>query len=56
MGKAVLFSLLLVTIALPALIARGRSPVRAFRRLVLAVAAFNTVYLFAVLYLLPRLG
>ena len=56
MGKVLLFSILLVTVVLPALAARGASPVRGFRRLVFGIAAFNVLYLLAIVYLLPRLG
>lgn len=56
MGKLILISILLETFLVPAFIARDPSPVRGFRRMVAAIAACNLFYLFAVLYLYPRLG
>lgn len=56
MGKLILISILLSTFLVPAWLARDPSPVRGFRRLVIALAACNLVYLFAVLVIYPRLG
>lgn len=55
MGKLILASLLLATVVLPMRAARGRAPRRGFGRLLLSLAAFNLMYLLAVLYLIPRL-
>lgn len=55
MGKLILVSILIATIAFPMMAARDRSPIRGLRRAVLAMAAFNVVYLFAAVYLFPRL-
>lgn len=56
MAKLILISILLSTFLVPALLARDPSPVRGFRRLVVALVACNLVYLFAVLVIYPRLG
>lgn len=56
MGKLLLVSVLIATIALPARAARHPSPARALRRAVGWVAAYYAFYLVAVLYVLPRLG
>ena len=56
MGKLLLGSVLIATVLLPMLAARERSPMRGLRKLVATLVAFNIFYLFAVLYLYPRLG
>jgi hypothetical protein len=55
-GKLVLNSILIATIALPMFAARDRSPARGLRRAVVWVAAFDACYLVALLYVLPRLS
>ena len=55
MGKLVLDSILIATLALPMFAARDRSPTRGLRRALLWVAAFDACYLFALLYVLPHL-
>ncbi len=56
MGKLLLNSILIATLAIPMRAAGDPSPVRGVRRAVLGVVAFNAFYLVAILYVLPRLG
>ena len=56
MGKIILISILLATIALPMRAARDPSPTRGLRRTVLWLVAFNVFYLIAIIYILPRVG
>lgn len=55
MGKLVLNSILIATLALPMFAARDRSPMRGLRRALLWVAAFDACYLVALLYVYPHL-
>ena len=56
LGKILLMSILVATIALPMYAATDPRPGRALRRAVVWLAAFNAFYLFAIVYLLPRLS
>ena len=56
MGKFILLSILIATVAIPMHTARDESPARGLRRTVLGLATFNLFYLLAVIYLLPRLS
>lgn len=56
LGKLLLISVLLATVALPMRAARHPSPVRGLRRALAWVAASYAAYLVGILYVLPRLG
>ncbi len=56
MGKLLLISIILATVALPMRAARHPAPARALRRAVAWTAAFLAFYAAAILYVLPRLG
>lgn len=56
MGKLLLISVIVATIALPMRAARHPSPARALRRALAWTAAYYAAYLVAILYVLPRLG
>lgn len=56
MSKAILLSVLVALVLLPAWAARDPHPTRGLKRAVLLMVAFNLVYAFAVLVLVPRLG
>jgi hypothetical protein len=53
-GKFLLLSILLATVMIPMRAASDRSPKRGFRRTILMMTAFNVFYLFAIIYVLPR--
>jgi hypothetical protein len=55
MQKLLLLSILIATVAIPMRSATMRSPTRAFRRMLLLMAAFNAFYVLAVVYVWPRL-
>ncbi len=55
MGKAILFSILVATIAVPMRAARDPSPVQGLRRAIVWMAGFNLLYLIAFIYIYPRL-
>ena len=56
MGKFLLMSVIFATVALPLLAAREPHPVRALKKVLLYTLAFNAFYVFAAVYLYPRLG
>lgn len=56
MGKLLLLSLLLATIALPMWAASDPSPLRGLRRAMLWLVGFNVFYLIAIIYIFPRVG
>ena len=56
MAKLLLISVIAATIALPMRAARHPSPALAMRRALGWTAAYYAFYLFAILYVLPRLG
>jgi hypothetical protein len=55
MQKFLLLSILLATVVVPMLTARDTSPRRGLRRTLLLMVLFNAVYLFSIVYILPRL-
>lgn len=55
MQKNLLLTILIATITIPMLAASDRSPTRGFRRMIVWMVAFNVCYLFAILYIWPRL-
>jgi hypothetical protein len=55
-GKLILISILIATVALPMRAARDPSPTRGLRRAVLWIVAFNVCYLIAIVYILPRVS
>lgn len=55
MGKLILMSVLVSSLAQPLLAARDPDPRRGLRRAVLGTAVFNLFYTAAVLYVYPRL-
>jgi hypothetical protein len=56
MAKLVLLSLLAATALIPIVTARDPKPMRAFRRNLAWMCAFNAAWMILVLYILPRLG
>lgn len=55
MQKFLLLSLLVATVVIPMQTAKDRSARRGLRRTLLWMAVFNAVYLFSIIYVLPRL-
>lgn len=55
MQKFLLLSLLIGTVVIPMRTAKDRSARRGLRRTLLWMALFNAVYLFSIIYVLPRL-
>ena len=55
MQKFLLLSILLMTVVIPMRTAQDPSARRGLRRTLLLVVAFNAVYLFSIIYILPRL-
>jgi hypothetical protein len=55
-GKLLLVSVIVATLAIPMRAARHPSPARALRRAAAWLAAYYAAYLFGVLYVYPRLG
>ncbi len=55
MQKFLLMSILIATVVIPMIAASDRSAIRGFRRAVVWMAAFNLFYLFAIVYVWPRL-
>jgi hypothetical protein len=55
MAKLLLFSTVIIVIAVPLLTARDRDALRAFRKALIFFFAFNVVYLLAVRYVYPHL-
>jgi len=55
MQKLLLLSVLMATIAIPALAARDPIPRRGVKRAVLFFLVFNLCYLFGLLYIYPKL-
>jgi hypothetical protein len=54
MSKLILLSVIIMTIALPAMAARERSPKKGLRKTILYICVFNALYLFGLLYLYGR--
>jgi hypothetical protein len=55
MRKLILVSILFAMVVVPMRAATDPSPKRGLRRTLVGLAAFNVLYLLAVLYILPRL-
>lgn len=55
MRKFVYMSMLIALVAIPLVAARDPSPARGLRRAVLGVALFVAAYVFAIVYVVPRL-
>jgi hypothetical protein len=55
MQKLLLLSLLFASVMIPMSTATMRSPTRAFRRMLFLMAVFNVLYVFAIVYVWPRL-
>jgi hypothetical protein len=55
MGKLILVSILIATVAIPMRAATDPSPRRGMQRAILWMAAFDVVYVLAVVYVYPRL-
>jgi predicted cobalt transporter CbtA len=55
MQKNLLLTILIATITIPLVAASDRSPTRGFRRMIFWMVGFNVFYLFAILYIWPRL-
>ncbi len=55
MQKFVLLTILLATVIIPMWTAGDRSARRGLRRTLLLMVAFNAIYLFSIIYVLPRL-
>lgn len=53
--KLILMSILIVSVAVPMIAARDRVASRGLRRTVVGFTAFVAVYVFLILYILPRL-
>ena len=54
-AKLLLFSVIIMMVAIPVLAARDPNPKRGLKKALLLVFAFNLFYLFAVRYIYPRL-
>jgi hypothetical protein len=54
-AKLLLFSVIIMMVAIPVLCAREQDPRRGFRRMVLLIVAYNLFYLFALRFIYPRL-
>lgn len=55
MQKALLMSVLLANVVIPLWTATNPSPQKGLRRMVFCMALFNMVYVFSIIYVLPRL-
>lgn len=55
MQKALLMSVLLANVVIPLWTATNPSPRKGLRRMVFCMALFNMVYVFSIIYVLPRL-
>lgn len=55
MQKFLLLSVLFANVVIPLWAATNTSPTRGFRRMVFSMLAFNLFYVFAIIYVLPRL-
>ena len=55
MKKFLLYTILIATVMIPMIAASDKSAIRGFRKAVLWMAAFNLLYVFAILYVWPRL-
>ena len=55
LAKLLLFSVIIMMIAIPVVCAREKDARRGFQRMVLILVAYNLFYLFAVRFIYPRL-
>ena len=55
MKKFLLYTILIATVMIPLIAASDKSAIRGFRKAVVWMAAFNLLYVFAILYVWPRL-
>ena len=55
MKKFLLYTILIATVMIPMIAAADKSAIRGFRKVVVWMAAFNLLYVFAILYVWPRL-
>jgi len=55
LAKLLLFSTILMMVAIPATCAREKDARRGFHRMVLLIIAYNLFYLFAVRFIYPHL-
>lgn len=55
MKKFLLYTILIATVVIPMIAASDKSAIRGFRKAVVWMAAFNVIYLFAILYVWPRI-
>jgi hypothetical protein len=55
MSKALLMSILVATIALPANLAKDPQPLRAFKRTLFWMAVFEVLYVLGLVFVYPRL-
>ena len=55
MKKFLLYTILIATVVIPMIAATDKSAIRGFRKAVIWMAAFNVIYLFAILYVWPRI-
>ena len=55
LAKLLLFSTVIMMIAIPVVCARQKDARRGFRRMVLLIVAYNLFYLFAIRFIYPRL-
>ena len=55
LSKLLLFSVIIMMVAIPAACAREMDARRGFRRMVLLIIAYNLFYLFAVRFIYPRM-
>ena len=54
-SKLLLFSVIIMMVAIPVVCAREKDARRGFQRMVLILVAYNLFYLFAVRFIYPRL-
>jgi hypothetical protein len=55
LAKLVLFSVVIMMVAIPAACAREKDARRGFQRMVLLIVAYNVFYVFLVRFIYPRL-
>ena len=55
MKKFLLYTILIATVMIPLIAASDKSAIRGFRKAIVWMAAFNLLYVFAILYVWPRL-
>lgn len=55
MSKLVIFSIVVASVAIPMFYAKMRDPKRALRKAIWAFVLFNFLYVFVLVYLVPRI-